>query len=86
METEVLLIGSQRIEEYVTSLKQEDAQVKPNDDEKIGETRGEIEFRNVFFRYREGHNMVLRDLSFRVRPGQKVGVVGRTGAGKSSIL
>ena len=47
--------------------------------------RGEIEFRHVWFAY-EGEDYVLRDVSFKIRPGEKVAFVGVTGAGKSSIL
>ena len=47
--------------------------------------RGEIEFRHVWFAY-EGEDYVLRDVSFTIRPGEKVAFVGATGAGKSSIL
>lgn len=48
-------------------------------------TEGRVEFKNVFLRYRPGTEIVLNDLSFKVAPGTKVGVVGRTGAGKSTI-
>jgi len=44
-----------------------------------------VEFKNVFLRYRPGTEIVLNNLSFKVEPGTKVGVVGRTGAGKSTI-
>jgi ABC-type multidrug transport system fused ATPase/permease subunit len=37
-------------------------------------------------RYREGLPLVLKDISFKISPGEKVGIVGRTGAGKSSIV
>ena len=47
--------------------------------------RGEIEFRHVWFAY-DGEDYVLQDLSFHIRPGEKVAFVGATGAGKSSIL
>ncbi|HEX2166409.1 MAG TPA: ABC transporter ATP-binding protein [Longimicrobiales bacterium] len=54
---------------------------------------GEIEFRNVWFAYvRSGDEpgaeweWVLRDVSFRVRAGEKVAIVGHTGAGKTSII
>lgn len=46
--------------------------------------RGEIEFRNVTFAY-EGHEPILENISFRVRPGQTVAIVGQTGAGKTSL-
>ncbi len=53
--------------------------------------RGEIEFRNVWFAYRGGPNpteedWVLRDVSFRVMPGQTAALVGHTGAGKTTII
>lgn len=47
--------------------------------------RGEIEFRNVWFAYKEGE-WVLRDVSFKVEPGQTVAFVGSTGSGKTTIL
>ncbi|MDO4799974.1 MAG: ABC transporter ATP-binding protein [Bacillota bacterium] len=47
--------------------------------------RGEIEFRNVSFAYKEGEN-ILTDFSLKIDPGQTVAIVGRTGAGKSTIV
>lgn len=47
--------------------------------------RGEIVFENVWFAYDE-ENWVLRDVSFRVKPGERVALVGATGAGKTSIV
>lgn len=49
-------------------------------------SEGELRFEQVCLRYREGLPLVLHSISFHVRGGQKVGIVGRTGAGKSSIL
>lgn len=48
--------------------------------------RGLIEFENVNMRYREDLPPALRELSFKVHPGEHVGIVGRTGAGKSSAI
>jgi ATP-binding cassette subfamily B protein len=53
--------------------------------------RGEIEFRNVWFAYHGGANpsdedWVLRDVSFRIAPGQTVAIVGHTGAGKTTLI
>ena len=46
---------------------------------------GEIEFKNVWFAY-NADNYVLRDVSFKIKPGEKVALVGHTGAGKTSII
>ena len=53
--------------------------------------RGEIEFRNVWFAYRGGaapadEDWVLRDVSFRVAPGESAALVGHTGAGKTTVI
>ncbi|MBI4552231.1 MAG: ABC transporter ATP-binding protein [Candidatus Latescibacteria bacterium] len=47
--------------------------------------RGEIEFRHVWFAYQD-EEWVLRDVSFRVQPGERVAFVGATGAGKTTII
>jgi len=47
--------------------------------------RGHIAFEHVWFAYK-GEDFVLRDVSFEVAPGERVGVVGATGAGKSTII
>ncbi len=53
--------------------------------------RGEIEFRNAWFAYNGGANprdedWVLRDVSFRIAPGQTLAIVGHTGAGKTTLI
>lgn len=47
--------------------------------------RGEIEFRNVSFGYRDDQP-VLKNISFKIAPGEKVAIVGATGAGKTTII
>lgn len=45
-----------------------------------------MEFKGLSARYKPGLPLVLKDLSFKVAAGAKIGIVGRTGAGKSSII
>ena len=59
--------------------------VSPGAAKAMGVNGGSIEFRNVHFNYNPGEP-VLRDISFKVAPGEKVAVVGATGAGKSTII
>nr|WP_317379814.1 ABC transporter ATP-binding protein [uncultured Faecalimonas sp.] len=49
--------------------------------------QGEIEFRNVSFKYKkEGRKNVLSNVSFHIRPGQTVGIIGGTGSAKSTLV
>jgi ATP-binding cassette subfamily B multidrug efflux pump len=56
----------------------------------LRDPRGEIEFRNVWFSYKSGEpkdgDWVMRDVSFRVEPGQTMAIVGHTGAGKTTLI
>ena len=48
--------------------------------------KGGIEFRGLTFRYPDGEFDVLKDVSFTVAPGESVGIVGKTGAGKTALV
>lgn len=60
-------------------------QPRSNGKGQIAAHRGEIRFEHVWFAYKED-DYVLKDLNFTIRPGEKVALVGPTGAGKSSII
>ncbi|KAJ7832830.1 multidrug resistance-associated ABC transporter [Mycena leptocephala] len=76
------------VERLITyaELPPEGAATTPEDPPSSWPDRGQIAFKNVEMAYREGLPLVLKGVSFDVRPGEKVGIVGRTGAGKSSLL
>lgn len=66
-----------------------DAKIDVKDRGDVGElqhTRGKIEFRNLTFRYPDGEYDVLRNVSFTIQPGESVGIVGKTGSGKTTIV
>ena len=45
-----------------------------------------MEFRHLTFRYPDGEYDVLQDISFTIHPGEGVGIVGKTGAGKTALV
>lgn len=79
------LMSVERILEY-RDLKAERVPATPKTISKNWPEEGRIEFRNVVYRYFEGAVPVLKGLSFTVKPMEKIGIVGRTGAGKSSLI
>lgn len=86
-EFENFMTSSQSIYGY-TKLPSEGNLIEDKDAD-LGENwpqKGSIEFKNVTMSYRPGLEPCLRKLSFKAQPGMKIGIVGRTGAGKSSIL
>ncbi|XP_035914953.1 multidrug resistance-associated protein 1 isoform X6 [Anopheles stephensi] len=84
-DVETNIVAVERIKEY-GETKQEAAWELPNSTlPRDWPEQGMVEFRDFQVRYREGLELVLRGISFTVKGGEKVGIVGRTGAGKSSL-
>src|SRR6266851_4929005 len=87
-----ILQSAMAASERIFKLLDEPANVSsPPDAIRLENPRGEIEFRNVWFSYRPIPNpreddWVLRDVSFRVEPGQTLAIVGHTGAGKTTLI
>ena len=52
----------------------------------IGEVNGDIEFRNLSFRYPDGEFDALKNVSFKINAGENVGIVGKTGSGKTTLV
>ena len=66
-----------------------DAEVNVKDREGVAElenVQGDIEFRNLTFRYPDGEYDALKNVSFTIKAGENVGLVGKTGSGKTTLV
>lgn len=86
-EVEMNIVAVERVKQY-EDIKHEAPWYMPEDDLLVPKNwphRGEIAFEDFRVRYHEGLEPVLNDVTFNVKSCEKVGIVGRTGAGKSSL-
>ncbi|XP_055606094.1 ATP-binding cassette sub-family C member 4-like [Uranotaenia lowii] len=79
------MMSVERLLEY-RDLKPEKQPEQPRVLNKSWPEAGRLEFKNMSYRYYEGANLVLKNLNFEIHPKEKIGIVGRTGAGKSSMI
>ncbi|KAF0689252.1 hypothetical protein As57867_019216, partial [Aphanomyces stellatus] len=81
---EILMVAPERIAEYC-KIKPEAPRVISGAFAKDWPTTGDIQFDNMAFRYKANDPLVLKDVNVHIHSGEKIGIVGRTGAGKSSL-
>ncbi|XP_053511819.1 ATP-binding cassette sub-family C member 3 isoform X4 [Artibeus jamaicensis] len=84
-ELESNIVAVERVKEYSKTKTEAPWVIEGSRPPAGWPTQGEVEFRNYSVRYRPGLDLVLKNLSLHVCGGEKVGIVGRTGAGKSSM-
>lgn len=82
---EANIVSVERIKEYCETPHEADWTVANKRPSQTWPSEGRIRFENFSVRYREELENVLKDLTFDVKAGEKIGIVGRTGAGKSSL-
>lgn len=76
----------ERLQEFMKVDQEPPSEIPENEPKTEWPTRGEIEVKDVSLRYAPHLPRVIKNVSFHVEPSNKVGVVGRTGAGKSTII
>jgi len=77
-------VSAGRIEEVLST---EPSIKNPEKPEKFREDmKGMVEFKNVFFKYPGAEEYVLENINLKIMPGQTVGIIGRTGSGKSTLV
>lgn len=70
----------------ITELLEEKVEIVDENIVAVDSIEGKIEFRNLSFRYPDGSNTVLDNISFTIEKGQMVGIIGKTGCGKTTIV
>ena len=83
-----LLQRSAASQKRIEELMSQPVEIEDSDDtdESITEIKGDIEFQNVSFKYPDSENYALRNINLKIKAGQNVAFVGRTGAGKTSLI
>nr|AAN65348.1 multidrug resistance protein 1A [Macaca fascicularis] len=84
-EMETNIVAVERLKEYSETEKEAPWQIQETAPPSNWPQVGRVEFRNYCLRYREDLDFVLRHINVTINGGEKVGIVGRTGAGKSSL-
>lgn len=76
-------VSASRIAEVLDAkTKIKDGKINKN----VSSLVGEVEFKNVSFKYPDGNDYVLKDISFTAKKGETVAIIGSTGSGKSSLI
>ncbi len=76
------LVSGKRINEVLET----ESSVKYGDSVPQTDKRGEVEFKNVAFRYSDGGEACIQDISFKVRKGETFAIIGATGSGKTTLI
>ncbi|KAM9928856.1 hypothetical protein OXX59_001564 [Metschnikowia pulcherrima] len=84
-EVETKAVSLERLIEYGNLPSEAEMIVEDNRPDSHWPASGEIHFKDYSTRYREGLDPVLRNIDLDIKPAEKIGIVGRTGAGKSSL-
>ncbi|GAA5830776.1 hypothetical protein JCM5353_002363 [Sporobolomyces roseus] len=84
-EVETNIVSVERVQEYISLTPEAPLEIPEKQPSPEWPQAGSIKFEHVAARYREGLDLVLKDVNFEIKAGEKIGVVGRTGAGKSSL-
>jgi len=85
-EVEQNIVSVERMLQYIELKPEAPYEIPETQPEGAWPTDGRVEFRNYSLRYRPELELVLKSISITLNPGEKIGICGRTGAGKSSLL
>ncbi len=83
VQTSTGMVSYTRLMDIVKQVREPltDGRIQPE-----GPVRGEVEFQDVSFMYSDGKHDVIKDISFHIKPGQSIALLGSTGSGKTSMV
>ncbi|XP_078610231.1 multidrug resistance-associated protein 1-like isoform X2 [Branchiostoma floridae x Branchiostoma japonicum] len=84
-EVETKIVAVERIKEYTETPTEADWVMDDNRPPDNWPSEGKVNFNSYQTRYREGLDLVIKGINVNIKGGEKIGIVGRTGAGKSSL-
>ncbi|NXX54719.1 MRP1 protein, partial [Scopus umbretta] len=84
-ELETNIVAVERVKEYAEMEKEAEWSIERTAPASTWPEEGKVEFRGYGLRYREDLDLVLKNINVTINGGEKIGIVGRTGAGKSSL-
>lgn len=84
-DVETNIVAVERIKEYGDTPQEAPWEIPGKSPPDAWPENGEVEFKEYSVRYRPELDLVLKKVNFTIKGGEKVGIVGRTGAGKSSL-
>lgn len=80
-------VAAERINEVITTEPTiHNSEAAPENDEKLTDIKGVVEFNNVSFKYPGADENVLENISFKAEPGKTTAIIGSTGCGKSTLI
>ncbi|XP_052536065.1 multidrug resistance-associated protein 1 isoform X1 [Tympanuchus pallidicinctus] len=82
---ETNIVAVERVKEYAEMEKEAEWSIEEAAPANTWPEEGKVEFRGFGLRYREDLDLVLKNINITINGGEKIGIVGRTGAGKSSL-
>lgn len=77
--------SAERVDEVLSLEKEADSEDN-NASGKLRIEHGEVEYRNVYFQYPASDEMILKNISFKLNPGETMAIIGATGSGKTSLF
>ena len=82
-----VFIRSKASSDRIKEVFNEDSSILVRENpETIKDPKGQIEFENVSFKYKNSSKYILEDISFKVNPGETLAIIGSTGSGKTSLI